>query len=216
MAVVLFSAVYFLLFGTENWRILALLWAVVPAANSILFMRVPIYSLLGEGERGLSLKELLKNRIFWLLLLLMICAGASEQAVSQWASTVSYTHLDVYKRQQYESVLLNSYVAGGGSWGLDARDSGVFVLPPREKADANLNVYRGTADAISQNIDFVDSYDPEYILILSGEDVYKRQAVCSRHTGCFESCAAVPSDIGAEWNSCCFFRCLCTGAGRIL
>ena len=74
---------------------------------------------------------------------------------------------------QYESVLLNSYVAGGGSWGLDARDSGVFVLPPREKADANLNVYRGTADAISQNIDFVDSYDPEYILILSGDHIYK-------------------------------------------
>ena len=74
---------------------------------------------------------------------------------------------------QYESVLLNSYVAGGGSWGLDARDSGVFVLPPREKADANLNIYRGTADAISQNIDFVDSYDPEYILILSGDHIYK-------------------------------------------
>ena len=74
---------------------------------------------------------------------------------------------------QYESVLLNSYVAGGSSWGLDARDSGVFVLPPREKADANLNVYRGTADAISQNIDFVDAYDPEYILILSGDHIYK-------------------------------------------
>ena len=74
---------------------------------------------------------------------------------------------------QYESVLLNSYVAGGSSWGLDARDSGVFVLPPREKADANLNVYRGTADAISQNIDFVDTYEPEYVLILSGDHIYK-------------------------------------------
>lgn len=74
---------------------------------------------------------------------------------------------------QYESVLLNSYVAGGGHWGLDARNSGVYVLPPREKADANLDVYRGTADAISQNIDFVDSYDPEYVLILSGDHIYK-------------------------------------------
>lgn len=74
---------------------------------------------------------------------------------------------------QYESVLLNSYVAASGRWGLDARNSGVFVLPPREKADANLDVYRGTADAISQNIDFVDSYDPEYILILSGDHIYK-------------------------------------------
>lgn len=74
---------------------------------------------------------------------------------------------------QYESVLLNSYVAAGGRWGLDAKDSGVFVLPPREKADANLDVYRGTADAISQNIDFIDSYNPEYILILSGDHIYK-------------------------------------------
>ena len=74
---------------------------------------------------------------------------------------------------QYESVLLNSYVAAGGRWGLDARNSGVFVLPPREKADANLDVYRGTADAISQNIDFIDSYSPEYLLVLSGDHIYK-------------------------------------------
>lgn len=74
---------------------------------------------------------------------------------------------------QYESVFLNSYVAAGGRWGLDARESGVYVLPPREKADANLDVYRGTADAISQNIDFVDSYSPEYVLILSGDHIYK-------------------------------------------
>lgn len=74
---------------------------------------------------------------------------------------------------QYESVLLNSYAAGSGKWGLDARNSGVFVLPPREKADADLDVYRGTADAISQNIDFIDSYNPEYILILSGDHIYK-------------------------------------------
>ncbi len=74
---------------------------------------------------------------------------------------------------QYESVLLNSYVAAGGRWGLDAKESGVYVLPPREKADENLNVYRGTADAISQNIDFIDSFAPEYVLILSGDHIYK-------------------------------------------
>ena len=73
----------------------------------------------------------------------------------------------------YESVLLNSYVAAGGRWGLDARESGVFVLPPREKADADLDVYRGTADAISQNIDFIDKYSPEYLLVLSGDHIYK-------------------------------------------
>ena len=74
---------------------------------------------------------------------------------------------------QYESVLLNSYVAAGGRWGLDARESGVFVLPPREKADSDLDVYRGTADAIAQNIDFIDQYSPEYVLILSGDHIYK-------------------------------------------
>ena len=74
---------------------------------------------------------------------------------------------------QYESVLLNSYVAKGGLWGLDTKDSGVFVLTPREKADAGLDVYRGTADAISQNIDFIDTYNPEYLLVLSGDHIYK-------------------------------------------
>ena len=74
---------------------------------------------------------------------------------------------------QYESVLLNSYVASSGRWGLDSKGSGVFVLTPREKADTGLDVYRGTADAISQNIDFIDTYDPEYLLVLSGDHIYK-------------------------------------------
>ena len=74
---------------------------------------------------------------------------------------------------QYESVLLNSYVAGGGRWGLDTKDSGVFVLTPREKAETGLDVYRGTADAISQNIDFIDQYNPEFLLVLSGDHIYK-------------------------------------------
>lgn len=74
---------------------------------------------------------------------------------------------------QYESILLNSYVAAGRRWGLDAKDSGVYILLPRETADSNLDVYRGTADAISQNIDFIDTYSPEYILILSGDHIYK-------------------------------------------
>ena len=64
-------------------------------------------------------------------------------------------------------------MAAGRRWGLDAKDSGVYVLPPRETADSNLDVYRGTADAISQNIDFIDTYSPEYILILSGDHIYK-------------------------------------------
>lgn len=74
---------------------------------------------------------------------------------------------------QYESILLNSYVAAGRRWGLDAKNSGVYVLPPREKADTSLDVYRGTADAISQNIDFIDTFSPEYLLVLSGDHIYK-------------------------------------------
>lgn len=73
---------------------------------------------------------------------------------------------------QYESVLLNSYVAQDQRWGLDAKDSGIYVLPPREKSEG-FGLYRGTADAITQNIDFVDQYDPDYVLILSGDHIYK-------------------------------------------
>jgi glucose-1-phosphate adenylyltransferase len=73
---------------------------------------------------------------------------------------------------QYESVLLNSYVAKASLWGLDAKDSGVYVLPPREKIEG-FGLYRGTADAITQNIDFLDQYDPETVLILSGDHIYK-------------------------------------------
>lgn len=74
---------------------------------------------------------------------------------------------------QYESVLLNSYVAKDQYWGLDTNDGGVYVLPPREKDQKGFEVYRGTADAITQNIDFLDSIDPEYVLVLSGDHIYK-------------------------------------------
>ncbi|MCR0616768.1 glucose-1-phosphate adenylyltransferase [[Clostridium] innocuum] len=87
---------------------------------------------------------------------------------------------------QYESVLLNSYAAAGQRWGLDAKDSGVYVLPPREKDGAAFDVYRGTADAISQNIDFIDSHNPEYVLILSGDHIYKMDysKMLSHHKTC--------------------------------
>ena len=67
---------------------------------------------------------------------------------------------------QYESVLLNSYVARDHSWGLDTNDGGVYVLTPRERSEVGLEEYRGTADAISQNIDFLNSMNPDYVLIL--------------------------------------------------
>lgn len=74
---------------------------------------------------------------------------------------------------QYESILLNSYVARDHFWGLDNSGGGVFVLPPREKALEDFEVYQGTADAITQNIDFLDSLNPEHVLILSGDHIYK-------------------------------------------
>ncbi len=97
---------------------------------------------------------------------------------------------------QYESVLLNSYVAKGGLWGLDTKDSGVFVLTPREKADSGLEVFRGTADAISQNIDFIDSYNPEYLLVLFGDHIYKmnydKMLDCHKEKGAAATIAVMP------------------------
>ena len=73
---------------------------------------------------------------------------------------------------QYESILLNSYVSKASTWGLEGRNSGTFVLSPREKAKG-FGLYRGTADAIYQNLDFIDQYNPQYVLILSGDHIYK-------------------------------------------
>ncbi len=74
---------------------------------------------------------------------------------------------------QYEPVQLNAYAGAGQRWGLDTRGSGVYVLPPSQKSDTDLGVYKGTADAIFQNIDFIDTFDPGYVLILSGDHIYK-------------------------------------------
>lgn len=97
VGVVLISTLFFSIFGIENWKILALCWAVVPAANIILFVKAPIYSLHEEGEKGLTLHQLFTRRIFWVMMLMMVCAGASEQAVSQWASTFAEQGLGVSK-----------------------------------------------------------------------------------------------------------------------
>lgn len=97
VGVVLVSTLFFHLAGIENWRILTLLWVVIPVANGIVFLKSPIAPLIEEGESGLSLKELFRNKMFWLFLLMMLCAGASEQAVSQWASTFAEQGLGVTK-----------------------------------------------------------------------------------------------------------------------
>lgn len=97
VGVVLLSTVYFAVFGTARWKLLAMLWALLPICNFFVFTRVPIAPLVKEGERGLSLRELFSRRIFWLFFLMMLCAGASEQAVSQWASTFAEQSLGVSK-----------------------------------------------------------------------------------------------------------------------
>ena len=97
VGVVLISTIFFAVFGIEHWKILAVIWSLVPLANALFFTRVPVRTLLEEGENGLSFKELLSQKVFWLFLVLMTCAGASEQAVSQWASTFAEMGLGVSK-----------------------------------------------------------------------------------------------------------------------
>ncbi|MCI8543099.1 MAG: MFS transporter [Lachnospiraceae bacterium] len=97
VGVVLVSTVFFRVCGIGNWKALALIWALVPLANAFFFTRVPMASLIGEGEKGLSIRELAGMKIFWVFMLMMTCAGASEQAVSQWASTFAEKGLGVGK-----------------------------------------------------------------------------------------------------------------------
>ncbi|MGN0294235.1 MAG: MFS transporter [Lachnospiraceae bacterium] len=85
VAVVLFSTLGFRVFGMNRWYMLPILWSIVPALNIILFSRVPIRALVEEDEK-IPAKKLLSMKMFWLFFALMICAGASEQAMSQWAS----------------------------------------------------------------------------------------------------------------------------------
>ena len=97
VGVVLISTVFFRLAGVGNWRILTVLWALIPVGNLVLFAGAPIYSLHEEGETGLTLRELFTKKIFWILMLMMLCAGASEQAVGQWASIFAEKGLGVSK-----------------------------------------------------------------------------------------------------------------------
>lgn len=95
--VVLLSTLFFYAAGIENWKILAVIWALIPLANAIVFTRVPIAPLMEDGESGMRLQELFRLKVFWILLVMMVCAGASEQAVSQWASTFAEKGLGISK-----------------------------------------------------------------------------------------------------------------------
>ena len=97
MAVVLLSTAFFAVFGIEKWKIMALLWALVPLANGIFFAGAPLYPI-QSGETGaLPLRELCRKKLFWVFMLMMLCAGAAEQAVSQWSSAFAEQGLGVSK-----------------------------------------------------------------------------------------------------------------------
>ncbi len=97
VGVVLISTLFFTLFGTRHWQFLAVFWALIPLCNGIWFTKVPISTLREDGKSGMSIRDLAKSRLFWVFMLLMFCAGASEQAVSQWASTFAEQGLSVSK-----------------------------------------------------------------------------------------------------------------------
>lgn len=97
VAVVALSTVFFVTAGIEHWRWLVRLWAVIPLANAVHFLTVPIFRPEGDGEEGLSMGQLFKLPKFWFFVAMMLCAGASEVAVSQWASTFAERGLGVSK-----------------------------------------------------------------------------------------------------------------------
>ena len=97
VGVVLLSTLFFRIFGIANWKILTCIWIIIPIVNTFIFSKAPIAPLVDEGETGMSMRDLCRNRVFWLLMLMMMCAGASEQSVSQWASTFAERGLGVSK-----------------------------------------------------------------------------------------------------------------------
>jgi len=97
VGVVLLSTLFFVTAGIEHWKVLAILWAVVPVVNGMFFLRVPIAKLLADEDKGMSIKELVSGKAFWIFILLMFCAGSCEQAVSQWASAFAEKGLNISK-----------------------------------------------------------------------------------------------------------------------
>ena len=97
VGVVLLSTVFFAVVGISKWKLLAIIWAIIPIINAFIFMKVPILHLIEEGEVGLSIRQLFSKRIFWIMVLLMVCSGASEQAIGQWTSTFAEKGLGVNK-----------------------------------------------------------------------------------------------------------------------
>ena len=128
-----------------------------------------IVAMILAGGRGTRLKELTakvaKPAVYF---------GGKYRIVDFPLSNCANSGIDVVGvLTQYESVLLGTYVGAGSKWGLDGNNSLAAILPARERGEVGATWYAGTADAIYQNISFLDQYDPEYVLILSGDHIYK-------------------------------------------
>ena len=96
VAVVALSTLFFSLAGTEHWQVMACIWAAIPLCNAVYFLFVPLFPVVEEGK-GMTIRKLFATPVFWLLFVLMFCAGSSEQAVSQWASAFAESGLHVSK-----------------------------------------------------------------------------------------------------------------------
>lgn len=133
VGVVLISTIFFKFFGIGMWKFLAVFWIIIPVVNGLVFLKAPIAPLSADGEPGMSITALFKEKLFWVLLLMMTCAGASEQAVSQWASTFAEKGLGVSKTlgdlagPMAFAVLMGSARAFYGKYG-DRIDLDKFML----------------------------------------------------------------------------------------
>ena len=97
VGVILFSTLFFYFVGIASWKWMAFFWALIPLFNAVVFVKTPIAPLISEGEVGMTVKELFASKTFWLFMLMMICAGASEQSVGQWASAFAEQGLGINK-----------------------------------------------------------------------------------------------------------------------
>lgn len=124
-------------------------------------------AMLLAGGQGSRLGSLTKN-----IAKPAVSFGGKYRIIDFSLSNCANSHIDtVGVLTQYRPMMLNAYIGNGASWDLDSPDGGVFILPPYETEKGG-NWYKGTADAIYRNIDFIKANDPEYVLILSGDHIY--------------------------------------------
>lgn len=130
--------------------------------------RKEVVAMLLAGGQGKRLKGLTKT-----LAKPAVYFGGTYRIIDFPLSNCSNSGIDtVGVLTQYEPLVLHSYIGVGSDWDMDRRSGGVYVLPPYEREDGT-SWYRGTADAIYRNLKFIEQYDPEHVLILSGDHIYK-------------------------------------------